>query len=456
MGFTRAAKALKPFIMAKPPFSRSRNRRPTHRRDAEAVPGLEARRAALRLLDAVTRRGEPLEIALHAATQGLTDRADKALAHAIAADVLRWMADLDALIDGATPQILPEDAKARMVLRIALVQLLRLETPPHAAIATALPLVDGGPRRLVHGVLGTLLREEVRLPDVPALPEEVADRWRAQWGEPMAEAAAQALARRAPIDVTLADPAETTHYDDVLAGETLMPGHVRIDHAVSVPGLPGFAEGRWWVQDLAASLPARLAGNGEGRTALDLCAAPGGKTMQLAAQSWAVTALDKSAKRLDRLAENLSRSGLAASVEQGDALTWQPDAPADLVLLDAPCSATGIFRRHPDVLHRVGPRQIAEMAEIQTLLLDRAADWVKPGGMLIYATCSLEQAEGEEQIAAFLRRHPQFALSAPMAEELPVGISANADGTIRTLPTLLVDKGGLDGFFIARLVRQAD
>ena len=394
-----------------------------------------------------------METALHAATQGLSDRADKALTHAIAADVLRWMVDLDALIDSATAQPLPEDAKARMVLRIALIQLLRLDTPPHAAIATALPLVDGGPRRLVHGVLGTLIRGEVHLPEVPTLPDAVAARWRAQWGEEMALAAANSLARRAPIDVTLADPSETTHYDDVLAGETLMPGHVRIDHAVSVPGLPGFAEGRWWVQDLAASLPARLAGRGEGRTALDLCAAPGGKTMQLAAQGWAVTALDKSAKRLERVADNLARSGLSASVLQADALGWAPETPADLVLLDAPCSATGIFRRHPDVLYRAGDRQIAEMAEQQALLLDRAAHWVKPGGLLIYATCSLERAEGEDQIAHFLTDHPEFSIAAPTAQDLPPGISANEQGCIRTLPGMLAEQGGIDGFFIARMRR---
>ena len=445
--------------MAKPPFPSHRRRRPSGGRADATIPGLDARRAALRLLDAVLRRGEPLETALHAATQGLADRADKALAHAIAADALRWLVDLDALIDGATPQILPEDAKARMVLRIALVQLLRLDTPPHAAIATALPLVDGGPRRLVHGVLGTLLREEVSLPDVPTLPAEVAERWRGQWGKAMTEAAAQALSRRAPIDVTLADARETAHFDDVLAGETLMPGHVRIDHAVSVPGLPGFAEGRWWVQDIAASLPARLAGKGEsggkGRVALDLCAAPGGKTMQLAAQGWAVTALDKSARRLERMADNLARSGLAAQVAQGDALSWEPEEAADLVLLDAPCSATGIFRRHPDVLHRAGPRQIAEMAELQAQMLDRAADWVKPGGLLIYATCSLEQAEGEDQIARFLAEREDFTLLPPAEGELPPGVTADAQGHIRTLPGMLADKGGIDGFFIARLTRRA-
>jgi len=442
--------------MARYPYRQPkvRNRARLNAADAK-TPGLGARRAALRLLDAVTRRGDPLETALHAATQGLTDRADKALAHAIAADVLRWMVDLDALIDGTTEEILPEDAKSRMVLRMALIQLLRLETPPHAAISTALPLVDGGPRRLVHGILGSLLRAEATLPEVPTLPEDVAERWRTQWGEDMVAAAARALARRAPIDVTLADPAETMHFDDVLAGETFLPAHVRIDHSVSIPGLPGFAEGRWWVQDIVASLPARLAGAGKNRTAIDLCAAPGGKTMQLAAQGWVVTALDKSAKRLERLSENLKRSGLEAQVAQGDALSWEPSEPADLILLDAPCSATGIFRRHPDVLYRAGPRQIAEMAEQQREMLARAASWVKPGGALIYATCSLERAEGEAQIEAFLAAHGDFRICAPSLTALPEGITPTEQGTVRTLPGMLEDKGGVDCFFIAHMIRSA-
>lgn len=418
------------------------------------IPGLPARRAALRLLDAVTRRGDPLETALHAAGQGLPP-ADRALAHAIAADMFRWMPDLDAMIDGATAQPLPDDAKARMVLRIALVQILRLETPPHAAIATALPLVDGGPRRLVHGVLGTLIRGGAALPEVPTLEPALAGRWQGEWGAAMTDAAARALALRAPIDLTLADPEETARFVQELGGETLASGHVRLDHDVAVPQLPGFKEGRWWVQDLAASLPARLAGRGEGRTALDLCAAPGGKTMQLAAQGWAVTALDKSAKRLERMSDNLKRSGLSADVVQGDALGWDAPAQADLVLLDAPCSATGIFRRHPDVLYRAGERQIAAMAEQQTLLLNRAKSWVKPGGMLIYATCSLERAEGEDQIEAFLSREKGFEIEPPAAAELPSGIDATSEGWIRTLPGMLEDKGGIDGFFIARLRRTA-
>ena len=426
----------------------TRRRRPP--KESE-VPGLAARRAALKLLDAVLRRGEALETALHAATQGLTRGSDKGLAHAIAADALRWMVDIDALIDNVTEQIIPPDAKSRMVLRLALAQILCLETPHHAAVSTALPLVDGGPRKLVHGLLGSLIRAEFTLPEQPTLPAEVAERWAAQWGDAMTHAAARALCHRAPIDLTLADSSETAQFVDMLGGVSLMPGHVRLPHDVSVPDMPGFDEGRWWVQDIAASLPARLAGSGEGRMAYDLCAAPGGKTMQLAAQGWRVTALDKSARRLERLAANLKRSGLAADVAQGDALLWEPEAPADLILLDAPCSATGIFRRHPDVLYRAGPRQIAEMAEIQAAMLDHAAAWVKPGGILIYATCSLERAEGEDQIAAFLTRHTGFTIDPVRAEELPAGISPTAEGFIRTLPGMLEEDGGADGFFVARL-----
>lgn len=415
------------------------------------IPGLAARRAALRLLDAVLRRGEALETALHAATQGLKRGSDKGLAHAIAADTLRWLPDLDALIDSVTEQIIPPDAKSRMVLRLALTQILCLETPHHAAVSTALPLVDGGPRKLVHGVLGSLIRAEASLPEVPTLLADVAERWSGQWGEEARHAAARALARRAPIDLTLADASETAHFVDMLGGVSLMPGHVRLPHDVSVPDMPGYDEGRWWVQDLAASLPARLAGQGEGRTAYDLCAAPGGKTMQLAAQGWRVTALDKSAKRLERLAANLKRSSLSAEVAQGDALLWEPETPADLILLDAPCSATGIFRRHPDVLHRAGQRQIAEMAEVQAAMLDRATAWVKPGGTLIYATCSLERAEGEDQVAAFLVRHPAFAIDPVRAEELPASMLPTQEGFIRTLPGMLEEQGGADGFFVARL-----
>lgn len=429
-----------------PPVSRYPARAPE-------APGLPARRAALRLLDAVLRRGDPLEVALHGASQGLTDRADRALVHAIAAEALRRLPDLDALIDGVTRQRLPDDAKARMVLRIALVQALVLGTPPHAAIATALPLVDGGPRKLVHGVFGTLMRGGATLPDVPTMLPEVAARWAAQWGDAMPDEAARAMATRPPIDISLRDSAETAQWAERLSGISLAPGHVRLPDHESVTGLPGFDEGAWWVQDIAASIPARLLGQGEGRTVLDLCAAPGGKTMQLAAAGWNVTAIDQSAKRLARLSENFDRVGLSAQVLTADVRQWTPDAQVDAVLIDAPCSATGIYRRHPDVLHRIGPRQIAELAELQAELLARAANWLKPGGTLVYATCSLEKAEGEVQIEKFLATAPGWAIQPPVAEHLPQGIAATEQGWVRTLPQTSADSGGTDGFFIVSLRR---
>ncbi len=417
---------------------------------SEDIPGLPARRAALRLLDAVLRRGEPLELALHAAAQELPP-ADRALVHAVAAETLRHLPDLDALIDGATRQPLPADAKARMVLRIALIQVLALGTAPHAAIATALPLVDGGPRKLVHGVFGTVTRGGPVLPDPPALPPETAARWADQWGAAMPQAAARAYAVRPPVDLSLRNPGETALWVERLGGTSLAPGHVRLPDHGDVTALPGFAEGAWWVQDLAASCPARLLGAGEGRTALDLCAAPGGKTMQLAAAGWQVMAVDQSKKRLERLSDNLARTGLAATVVQADLRQWTPPEPADAILLDAPCSATGIYRRHPDVLHRIGPRQIAELAELQAELLARAAGWLKPGGQLVYATCSLERAEGEDQVARFLAARPDFALLPPEPDALPAGIAPAQEGWLRTLPDTLAEQGGTDGFFIARL-----
>ena len=410
--------------------------------------GVPARAAALKLLDAVLRRGLPLESALDRAAQGLDRPEDRALAHAIAAEVLRHLPDLDALIDSVTTKQLPADSKARTVLRIALAQALRLGTPPHAAIATVLPLVDGGPKRLVHGVFGALMRKGVAVSDPPSLPAELADRWARNWGGPMVEAAARMIAAPPPLDLSLRDPATTADWAGRLGGTSLAPGHVRLA-SEKVTDLPGFAEGAWWVQDLSASLPARLIGPGRGR-AFDLCAAPGGKTMQLVAAGWDVTAIDLSDARLKRVGENLKRTGLKAKLLAGDALTFTPDGPADAVLLDAPCSATGIFRRHPDVLHRVRPRAIAGLAERQQAMLARAAGWVTPGGRLVYSVCSLEPEEGERVADAFLASHAGFAADPVEAGELPEGFAPDAAGRIRVLPGVTADA---DGFFVARFRR---
>ena len=404
------------------------------------IPGLPARKGALKLIDAVLNRGETLDQATNSALLGVKGNADRALAKALAGEALRWLTDLDTMIDSATRLPLAHDAKVRSVLRLMLAGWLRLETPPHAVIATGLPLLAGGPRRLAHGVFSTLTKRNVALPAAPTLPAEVALRW----GE-RAGAIAAGLGHLPPLDLTLRDAAETAAWTERLGGTSLMPGHVRLGRGTAVENLEGYDEGGWWVQDLAAGLPARLLGAGNGRTVLDLCAAPGGKTLQLAAAGWQVTALDASARRLERVEQNLARTGLSAEVVEADALTWEPPALFDAVLLDAPCTATGTCRRHPDVLHRIGLRQIAEQAELQAALLERAVSWVKPGGTLVYAVCSLEPEEGEAQAATVMLTRDPIG-----ADELPADIAPSADGYVRTDPGMLAEAGGVDGFFIGR------
>lgn len=402
--------------------------------------GFHARRAALRMLDAVLRRGETLEQALPAAVSDVRKPEDRALARAIASETLRWLTDLDGMIDSATAKPLPHDAKARQVLRLMLAQWLRLGTPPHAVVATGLELLAAGPRRLAHGVFSSLSKREAKLPQAPALPPPVV----ARWGTPAAAIAA-GLAEPPPLDLALRDAGKTAQWAAQLSADSLAPGHLRIARGDAVEKLPGFKDGAWWVQDLAASLPARLLGDGGGRHVLDLCAAPGGKTLQLAAAGWRVTALDISKRRLELLRDNLKRTGLTAGIVRADALAWEPKHTFDAILLDAPCTATGTARRHPDVLHRIGARQIAEMAELQAALIERAASWLKPGGTLVYAVCSLESEEGEKQAA-------KIALTPDpiRAEELPAGLAPTAEGWLRTDPGMLTGEGGLDGFFIAR------
>ncbi|MWV28908.1 RsmB/NOP family class I SAM-dependent RNA methyltransferase [Aurantiacibacter rhizosphaerae] len=411
------------------------------------TPGLLPRRAALKMLDAVLRRGDTLEQAGGAAN-GLSSFSDRALAKALASEVLRWLVDLDALIDGATKNPLPDDAKARMVLRIMLAGWLRLETPPHAVVATALPLLVGGPKRLAHGVFATLTRGEATLPDVPTLPEAVTLRWGEGTNYDLGAIAA-GIAAPPPLDLRLKSPELTAEIAERLQATSLAPGHLRLARGASVSDLPGYDEGSWWVQDLAATIPASLLGTGDGpegqMRVLDIAAAPGGKTMQLAAAGWDVTALDVHPKRMLRLRENLARVGLSANTVIADALEWEPEEKFDAILLDAPCTATGTCRRHPEVIHRISERQIAEMATLQSAVLKRASGWLKPGGTLVYAVCSMEQGEGED-IAASCTLTP-----APIrAEELPAGLQPRGDGWLRTDPGMLPDADGLDGFFIAR------
>ena len=414
-----------------------------------SVEGLESRRAALRLLDAVLRQGRTLEAA---AQKGIGLPApDQALAVAIAGEVLRRAPALDALIDGSTRQNLPPDSKARMVLRMALAQKMGLETPDHAIVATALPLVDGGPRRLVHGVLGNLLRRGLPSQDWVPLPEAVELRWREAWGEDVVEAARRQILVRPPLDLSFKVDAAAQAFADDHDAICLADRHVRLVSS-PVEALPDFGRGDWWVQNLAASLPARLIPDAA-RQVLDLCAAPGGKTMQMAAAGHSVTSLDLSEDRLTRLRENLSRTGLDAQLVVADLLRWKPKELADAILLDAPCSATGTFRRHPEVLYRASARSIGESADLQRRMLERAAEWLRPGGTLVYSVCSLEPEEGEKVAHAFLQGHADFRIDPPGAGALP-DFATPSDGWVRILPGMLEQQGGLDGFFIARLVRS--
>lgn len=395
--------------------------------------------------------GRPLDAGFDTVCAGLSPP-DRGLARAIASAALRWLADLDRAIDAATARPLPADARARQALRVALAQAWLLGTPAHAVVATALPLVEGGPRRLVHGVLGRLLRGPSPLGDAPTLPQPWATRWAQAHGDAAATAIAAALAAEPALDLALRDPAETALWTTRLGGATLGPGHVRLGPHGPIETLPGFADGAWWVQDLAAGIPARLLAPARGEPVLDLAAAPGGKTLQMAAAGARVTAVDSSAPRLDRLRANLERCRLEAAVIEADLRTWEPATPAPAILLDAPCSATGIARRHPDVLHLKAARDVAPLLALQSRLLERAAQWLAPGGRLIFATCSLEPEEGERQIERLLGQSAGIALDPIRAEELPAGLAPRPEGWLRTLPGDL--PGGIDGFFIARLRRS--
>ena len=378
---------------------------------------------------------------------------DHALAVAIAGEALRRLPDLDALIDSATRQRLPDDSKARMVLRLALAQKVGLGTPDHALVATALPLVDGGPRRLVHGVLGTLLRRGVPAMDAPRLPAEVEERWREAWGDEGGRGGAaadrEAAAARPDLRRRCRGAGLCGRARRNLARAAITSGC----KALRSPSLPGFGEGRWWVQDLAASLPARLIPP-TAEDVLDLCAAPGGKTMQLAAAGHRVTAVDASESRLGRLRENLApHASRSASSSKPMRLKWMPEPP---VRRDpARCALLG--NRHVPPPSRsplpcAARRSSPTAPQLQRELLDRAAQWLKPGGSLVYSVCSLEPQEGEDVVRAVLGRPSRIRTSTHQPRCLRF-VPVSPEGWVRILPGLLEAEGGLDGFFMARLVR---
>jgi len=434
-------------------------------RDAGPSPaGLAARSAALAILSDVLRKKRPLDVAAAEVQQRakLAPR-DAGFARTIAATSLRHFGQLEALIRAFVPKA-PQPHKAGPALEILIAgacELLFLNVAPHAAVDAANRLAQGDSKAvhfkaLINAVLRRVSREGAAIvasQDAAALntPDWLWPRWVSHYGEDTARAIANAHLGIPPLDLVLKSPNDP--YTDIAGAVALAEGRLRLNDAGRIEELSGFREGRWWVQDFAASLPVRLLGDIAGKAVIDLCAAPGGKTMQLAAQGASVTALDISADRLLRLRENLDRLGLSANLVAGDVRDWRPASPTPFVLLDAPCTATGTIRRHPDLPWAKGAADLVSCESLQSELLDAAAEMTAPGGMLIYAVCSLEPEEGGEQIGAFLRRRTDFARVPVAPEEVFDAAFVSAEGDLKTLPSYWAEKGGMDGFYAARLKR---
>ncbi|MGQ0662222.1 MAG: RsmB/NOP family class I SAM-dependent RNA methyltransferase [Pseudomonadota bacterium] len=418
---------------------------------------------ALDLVGEVLGQRRPLDEALdrHRAFADLEPR-DRAFARLLVATVLRRLGQIDAAIRACLDkELTPKANQIRDVLRLGAAQILFLRTPAHAAVDATVGLARGrrqaGYKGLLNAVLRRLARQGVGLiaaQDAPRLntPAWLWRSWTGAYGEAATRAIAEIHAREPPIDLAVKSHPEA--WAEALGGTLLPGGAIRRPAGGAIADFPGYAEGAWWVQDAAAALPARLLGEVNGRTVLDLCAAPGGKTAQLAAAGARVVAVDRSAARVQRLADNLRRLGLAAQTVVADAEGWRPPRRVAQILLDAPCSATGTIRRHPDIAHLKSSADVARSVAVQDRLLDAAIDMLAPRGTLVYCTCSLEPEEGPARIAAALMRGaPVKRRPIRPAEIGGLAEAISAAGDLRTLPCQLAAAGGLDGFYAARLVR---
>lgn len=422
-----------------------------------------ARQVALDLIGAVLRRKRPLDDAIEDNPEmaALSVR-DRAFARLLVATVLRRLGQIDALIaDCLNTPLPPRAALVHDVLRLGIAQLLFLRTPPHAAVATSVDIAHSrgflSHKGLVNAVLRRLGVEgavRVEGQDAPRLntPDWLWRSWTRAYGGEMARAIATAHLKEAPLDLTMR--VDDDSWDERLQATRLPTGTLRRPSGGSVMSLPGYTEGAWWIQDAAAALPARLFGPLDRLHVVDLCAAPGGKTAQLAKAGARVTAVDRSTRRLDRLVSNLHRLALPVEAVAADALTWRPPEPADAVLLDAPCTATGAIRRHPDVPHLKTTDDVARLSVVQENLLRAALEMVRPGGMLVYCTCSLEPEEGSERVESLLRSGAPVERRPLHPDEIDApGEWITTKGDLRTLPCHLSEYDGIDGFYGARLVR---
>jgi 16S rRNA (cytosine967-C5)-methyltransferase len=436
------------------------------------VPGLAARRVAADILDGVLHKHRTLDDQLdgagaHPALKTLSDR-DRALMRRLVATILRRLGTLGHLLSRLLDRGIPTDApRAQSALLIGAAQILWMDVPDHASVDLSVRLVQSDRRAakyagLVNAVLRRCAREGLALvEDIKAqaldVPPWLLSRWIAHYGDATARQMAIAIGHEPSLDLTVkSDPAQ---WASRLHGETLPTGTVRTLLQGSVTMLPGFSDGQWWVQDAAAALPVRLFGDIQGKHVADLCAAPGGKTAQLAQSGARVTAIDRSPARVARLRDNLTRLNLQAEAIVADAIEWKADGAFDGVLVDAPCTSTGTIRRHPDVAWLRQEADMAPLAVLQKRLLQKAVALLKPGGTLVYCTCSLEPEEGERAIAALLASESGMRRIAVEPNEV-AGLAEiiTADGDLRTLPCHLPHHdprlGGLDGFYAARLVKS--
>lgn len=420
-----------------------------------------SRRVALDLLVSCLDKGQSLDDALarHQGFAGLDPR-DRAFVRLLLATTLRRLGEIEEVLGFLVERPLDgANAAGRQVLRLGAAQLLFLGTPPHAAVDTSVRLVVDAGLPHLKGLANAVLRRISR--DGPALlgdrdparlntPQWLWDSWTESYGEEATRAIAAAHLIEAPLDLTTRS--NTDFWAGRLEGEVLPTGSIRREGGGNVTELPGFAEGAWWVQDAAATLPARLLGDISGKQVADLCAAPGGKTLQLAAAGAAVTAVDISARRMVRVGENLARAGLSATLVTADAGKWVTSASFDAILLDAPCSGTGTLRRHPDIAWLKDEEDVGRLTLTQDRLLVRSADLLKAGGTLIYAVCSLQEDEGPARVAALLAHDKRLTRLPVQPAEMPgLADAITPAGDVRTLPSMWPERGGLDGFYIARL-----
>jgi len=455
----------------------SMNKRPDNKRRANSgkpkpvAPAPDSRSAALLILDRVLFKRQALdevlkqEIAKDGVLVGLSSR-DRAFTRLLVATTLRRLGQIDDVLQKCLAHPL-EDTKPRLknILRLGVTQLVFLKTPEHAAVDATVRLAgrESSSRGLINAVLRRLIREaDAMAPgdDTAHLntPEWLFKSWRDAFGEDQALAIARAHLQEPPLDLTFASMQALDNWQQELDADIILNGSLRRVTGGRIEDIAGYDAGDWWVQDAAATLPARLLfsalGETAGRNIIDLCAAPGGKTLQLCSSGANVTAVDRSAKRLELVARNLQRANQSAELITADAAKWQPDEAADAVLLDAPCTATGTFRRHPDAAYLKSAADVGRMASVQSGLIDAAINMVKPGGVLVYCTCSLQTAEGEAHAMRLADHEALEHLPVQAAEIGGLAEAIDASGNLRTLPSHLAEKGGLDGFFAARYRRR--